>query len=357
MKSCTRIITKSYRLLLLFLSGMLCLMTIQGCGKAGDKKIVLTAGFAKDEVFKIDDIKCTVPEMMIYLTNIQNQYENVFGEEIWSTQIDGVTLEENVKEVALSKMAQVKSIVLMAKKYGIVLNEEEMEKVTEATDQYYNSLTQYEIDAMGIDRDTVYNLYTEYALATKVYEEIIKDINPEISDDEARTITVENILIKTYKVSNGNDRVAFTVEEKTQARNLANDIAKRAKDGESFEDLADEYNEGNEFVISFHKGERETAYETTAFNLDSDEVSNVIETVEGYNVIKCISTFNREVTDENKIRIVEERKKAVFSQEYDSFIKDITKIINEELWDSMKFIHDDRVTTGDFFITFDEHFK
>ena len=32
----------------------------------------------------------------------------------------------------------------------------------------------------------------------QVYEYIIKDINPEISDDEARTITVDYILIKTY---------------------------------------------------------------------------------------------------------------------------------------------------------------
>ena len=34
-------------------------------------------------------------------------------------------------------------------------------------------------------------------LADKVYRQIISDINPEISDDEARTITVQHILIKT----------------------------------------------------------------------------------------------------------------------------------------------------------------
>ena len=348
---------KLYKSMSLLLLGVALTITLSGCGSANDKKIVLTAGFAKDEVFKIDDVKCTVPEMNIYLTNIQNQYENVFGEEIWNTQIDGVTLEDNVKEVALSKMAQVKSIVLMARQRGVVLDEFDMEKVEEATDTYFNSLTAYEVETMGITRDTVYDLYTEYALATKVYEQIIKDVNPEISDDEARTITVENILIKTYKIENGNDRIPFSVEEKTKARELAYDVAERAQNGVNFETLADEYNEGDEFIISFHKGEKETAYETTAFNLDSDEVSNVIETIEGYNIIKCISTFNREVTDENKIRIVEERKKAVFNEEYDSFTKEITKILNDKLWEEMKFIHDSRVTTDDFFIVFDEIFK
>lgn len=44
-------------------------------------------------------------------------------------------------------------------------------------------------------------MYREYALADKVYTFIIKDINPEVSDDEARTITVRQILIMTYSVS------------------------------------------------------------------------------------------------------------------------------------------------------------
>lgn len=352
-----KILKTSYGSVLLLLIGMSIMLLMLGCGKGNDTKIVLTAGFAKDEIFKIDDIKCTIPEMTVYLTNIQNQYENVFGEEIWDTQIDGVTLENNVKEVALSKMAQVKSIVLMARQRGIVLDDVEQEKVEEATDQYYNSLTSYEIETMGIDRETVRGLYEEYALATKVYDVIIKDINPEISDDEARTITVSNILIKTYKVGNGNDRIPYTVEEKTAARNLANEIAERAKNGENFDNLADEYNEGDEITISFRKGEKEIAYETTAFNLDGGEVSNVIETIEGYNIIKCLSTFNREVTDENKIKIVEERKKEVFSEEYDRFTQSVTKIIDEQRWSDMSFIHDSRVTTDDFFIVFDEHFK
>ncbi len=38
------------------------------------------------------------------------------------------------------------------------------------------------------------NLYREYAMADKVYQLIIQDINPEISDDEARKITVQQIL-------------------------------------------------------------------------------------------------------------------------------------------------------------------
>ena len=48
-----------------------------------DTKIVLTTGFTKDEVFRIETASCYKKEVMVYLTNLQNQYEQVYGTEIW----------------------------------------------------------------------------------------------------------------------------------------------------------------------------------------------------------------------------------------------------------------------------------
>ena len=45
-----------------------------------------------------------------------------------------------------------------------------------------------------MNRQLIESMYRDYALADKVYRQIISDINPEISDDEARTITVQHIL-------------------------------------------------------------------------------------------------------------------------------------------------------------------
>lgn len=57
-------------------------------------------------------------------------------------------------------------------------------------------------------------MYEEYSLAQKVYEYLIADINPEISDDEARTITVQHILVKTYSLNEAGERVPYTDEKK-----------------------------------------------------------------------------------------------------------------------------------------------
>lgn len=45
----------------------------------GNTKIVLTTGFDKDEVFRIDKASCRLPEVMVYLTNMKNQYEQALG--------------------------------------------------------------------------------------------------------------------------------------------------------------------------------------------------------------------------------------------------------------------------------------
>ena len=80
-----------------------------------------------------------------------------------------------------------------------------------------------------------------------------------------------------------------------------------------------------------------------------------MESSRGYEIIKCISTFNREETDRNKLKIVEKRKDEVFGQEYDSFVNSLAKNLNEPLWESVALIHDDQVTTSSFFDIYKEN--
>ena len=51
----------------------------------GKTKIVLTTGFNRDEVFRIDKTSCKLAEVMVYLTNTKNQYEQALGSQIWQT--------------------------------------------------------------------------------------------------------------------------------------------------------------------------------------------------------------------------------------------------------------------------------
>ncbi|MCM1175692.1 MAG: peptidylprolyl isomerase [Blautia sp.] len=343
----------------LFLAVSVLLSVLTGCGSGGADgvKVVLTTGFGRDEVFRIETISCTLPEMMVYLTNIQNQYESVYGSEIWNINLGDMTLEQNVKDMALAQIAQIKTMNLMAEQYEVKLTEEEKEQAEAIAKAYYASLNETEIEAMGITRNIVERLYEEYALARKVYQYIIKDINPEISDDEARTIKVQQILLKTYATDGMGRKIEYTEKAKEDTYQTACEVWEKAAAGEDFDELVRRYNEGEKSTDSFGKGETDPAFEKAAFNLGTGEISDIVETEEGYHIIKCISTFDREETDSNKVKIVEQRKEEVFGQEYDAFVETLTRKLNEELWESVGFIHDENVTTSDFLELFNSNFE
>ena len=80
-------------------------------------------------------------------------------------------------------------------------------------------------------------IYKDQALAGKLYDFIIKDINPEISDDEARMITVEQIVIKTYSLDASGNKVDFDDTAKASAKVKADSIYSKIAEGADFEEL------------------------------------------------------------------------------------------------------------------------
>ena len=333
-------------LLPVFMIGFL----LTGCGKLNeDTKIVLTTGFAKDEVFRIETSSCYKPEVMVYLTNMQNQYEQVYGKEIWEVDTGGASLEESIKQSVLAQLAQIKTMNLMAENYDVQLNDAEKEKVEAAAKQYYESLNDVEKEAMDVSKATIERLYTEYAIANKVYEYIIQDVNPEISDDEARKITVQQIVVRTYRRDSSGKQIPLDETEKRYAYSKLAGAVTRAAAGEDFEALIDEYSDSQEHSLSFGKGEMDPEYEEIAFNLGNEEISRIFELEDGYYLLKCVSTFNKEETDANKIKIVEQRRNDIFSQEYDSFVNTLIRNMNQEVWDEISMLKDEKITTADFF--------
>lgn len=351
---------KEKRKYMIIIALLLCLFGT-GCTKIHreyPQKVVLTAGFAKDEVFKLEDVSGTLPEIMVYLVTMQNQYESLYGKEIWQTNLNDLTLAESVKETILANLSQVKAMNLLARKYDVTLNADDLEKITLAFREYYESLNETEIEILGVTPEIIKQMYQEYALAHKVYNYIIKDINPEISDDEARTITVDHILIKTYEMDGTGTKIEYSEEKRQEAYERAREILKMAKtEGSDFKELVLLYSEGDKGTYSFGKGETEPAFEEAAFNLANGEISDIVETQYGYHIIKCLSTFDKEQTNANKIKIVEEKREEVFGEEYDVFAKGLTRDLNTSLWESVTLVENEHVVTKDFFSVYRKYME
>lgn len=327
-----------------------------GCKKKNASQIVLTSDFLDDEVFRIEELSCMKSEVMVYLVNSENRYSEVFGDGIWDKPIADTTLEGKYKETILARIAQIKAMTLLADQYKVSLDEDEEKKVSQAAIDYFANITEADKAVMGCDVDTIKGLYHDFALANKLYDYITSDINPEISDDEARTITVNGILVKTYYVDDNGVRHEFSADEKNSAYQRIMTAKSLLDEGAEFDLIAAEYNEDTQNTYSFGRGVMPEAYEEAAFSLAADEISDIIETEYGYHLIRCVTTFNKDETQANKVNIVEQKKQEAFDTAYDAFVQNLTSNLNEPLWSSISYDKSGGATTVNFFDIYDKYF-
>ena len=318
--------------------------------------IVLTTGFEEDEIFRINALGCRLSEANVYMKASEDKYSAAFGSEIWSKDLGGITLEDELKSTTLARLAQIKAMNLLAEQRAVSLDDNENALVKKAAKQYYSGLPDESIKSLGVSQELIEQMYREYAIAQKVYVDVTKDINPEISDDEARTISVKQILIKTYTVDSTGARRDFNDSEKESAYARAVEALGKIKDGADFDSMIEKYNEGTESQYTFGKGTMPEAFENAAFNLDSDEVSDIVQTEYGYHIIKCVSNFDREETDNNKVRIVKQRKKEAFSKVYDEFVKKLHTNLNDKVWENVNFANNVSANTSGFFDVYNSVF-
>lgn len=342
------------RRLCLFIS-LFSLFIMSGCKKTTE--VVLSSDFDEKEVFRIEDETCTVPEIMVYMVNTENQYIDVFGKEVFDVPFRAGTVESQYKESILARLAQIKAMKLFAKERKISLSDSEDNLCRKAADKYYNSLSDEEKQYMAVTGEIIYKMYSEFALANKAYDDVVSTVNPEISDDEARSVTIKSLLIKTYTNDINGNKVDYNENEKRNAYKRAYEILLKIKDGIDFDVLSADYNEDDKSVYSFGRGVMPEAIETVAYNLSEGEVSDVIETEYGYHIIKCVSNFDQETTDLNKQTIVTKRKEEAFREAYDEFIKGLTSNLNKDLWDGISYDKRDSIKTQNFFDVYDEVFE
>lgn len=311
----------------------LCAVLLGGCKNT---KIVLTTGLASDELFRIGNVSCMLPEALVYLNNQKNQYENVYGIEMWEHDFGAMTLEDYLKNQVVSQLAQVKSMVLLAAEQGIVLSEDETEKARAAAAEYFSSLEDEEIRALKIDQDAVQKMYEDYCLSHKAYDRITEDSAVEISDDEARIIQLQQI---------------FVPEER-----LAQELKHKLDEGEDFEGLASNYSKASQTTLTLARGDKGGEYESAAFELDNEEISDVLAQDGGYYILKCLSTYLEEESEANKVRVEQQQKSERFREIYSELMGDTLSEFQEKLWEEVHFSDYEDVKTDSFFEIYKKYF-
>jgi len=342
------------KIAVLCLTGAMVCSSLTGC--ADNTKIVVTTGLSGNQLFKIGSATCTTPEIMVYLTTFFNEYVDTYGQEMWHYDFGGVSLEEHVKDVVLSKMTQIKIMNLMAEERNITLNDKEKSQVGAAAESYVDLLTESLKEQEKITVEVAKKVYGEYALANKVYTTITEAADMEISDDEARAVTAQVIYFKNWKMKN-KEKTALTEAETLKVIKTAREALRKANAGEDFSALALQYSDDKQTTKSYARGSVEPEFEELLFSMDEGDISQVLELSDGYYIVKCISTMDYDATQKNKVVLAKQRKQEAFSKAYNEVAIDTHSQFRDKQWDLITLNEEIHKTEANFFDIYDEYFK
>ena len=87
-------------------------------------------------------------------------------------------------------MDELKVMNLLAEEREVALTAEERAAMAEASQVYYERLTDADISYMGVTRESVKSLFEDYRLAEKLVEDVTAGIDLEVSDSEAKMISI-----------------------------------------------------------------------------------------------------------------------------------------------------------------------
>jgi foldase protein PrsA len=326
---------KKNRIAGLLLTVCMAASLLSGC-TVGGKEIRLEAQQLSNHktVLKINNEKCDIKMARLYLCNYRNLYGSAYGLELWKTEADD--LEAYAKDVTIQELSYIICMDLLAKEQGMSLDDAEEALAQEAAKEYYDSLTDEERTFMGVSEHDVRSAYEDYALAQKLYLTLTQGVDEEVSDDEARVVHVQQVVVS---------------DEET-----AEEIEKKLANGSDFSSVAAAYQQGDvDKMIA--RGDYPQEVENIVFNLDDDEVSERIEADGSFYFVKCLSRYEEELTEENKEIIRQNRQKEQFDDSYQAFVDAATFQLNDSLWEEVTFEGVENIVTDSFFSVYDRYFN
>ncbi|MFI3237033.1 MAG: peptidylprolyl isomerase [Lachnospiraceae bacterium] len=322
----------------------------------GQAQKLFTTELGSNTVIEVGGEKVSKQEFLLYVGTVANTYSDIYGEGVWEliSGEDG-TIGDDCIALALAEVSKLKALDLLAAEYGIALTEDEEELCAAAAVSFMAELSEGEVAYLGVDVSTVTALYEEKLRGDMLYELLLADVTPEISDEEARIVTVQHVLLKTY--DGDGDGVIDDSITNSLLYEEAVAIREMALDGESFESLMSKYSQDTKTTYSFGKGVFEESFEEAAFTLSAGEISEVIMTSHGYHIVKCITSFDQEETELNKLVLMELNKQEAFGDTYEAFLETLEKKQNSDLITSVTIPSKEVFDNSNFFTFYDEYIK
>lgn len=289
-------------------------------------------------ILKIGEETVYYNEAMVYVLLLKQEYEPSLGAEIWDYNTkEGSDFEDMAKQEVIDQITELKIIASKAKELGIELDGDEKGGALTAAKDHFNLITPKDKKTYGITLGTLEQIYRDNQLATKVYDITTSDVDTEVSDKEAKQVTIWQILLKTSSKDKEGNESLMEEEEKKVVLKKARNLLKKARETEDFQAFAKENTEDIKVEYTFGKGDMNKVIEDTSFGLKTNQLSGIVESEHGYHILYCVSDFNEDATADKKEDIIMDRQTKAFEEIYKEWLKGYSVTINKLVWEQIAF--------------------
>lgn len=303
---------------------------------------------ADEIVAKMDDnqeVRLGVANFMARYTQstYDSFYVSYFGEDYWGKDMSGKgeTLEKSTKDQILETLKTYYALAAHTEDYGVTISEEDTAAMEKAAKAFIKANSKEAIAAMSANEEDIVEYLRLITIQKRMQEAIEKDVDTNVSDDEAAQRTYSYVQIPTTGTADENGETKkLTDEEVTALYVKAQGIVSGKAD--EFDSKAEE---AGYTVETQSYGKDDTPEDSgipedviaAANGLKEGQMSEVIDTGSALYVLRLDSEFDQQATDTKKESIIEERKSELYDEVCQKYLKDFKFDVDKKVWKKVKF--------------------
>lgn len=280
----------------MLISMLMAMVLVFGCfGCSSSKKNTISVEDAKKTVvMTIDDYDVTLSEynmfLMQYLAMQGTNPDDLTDEKITSLQ----------SQVASEMKLEIVEYLLAKTMDDIELDDDAKSEIDTNTDKYLKQFGEDFLKQYGVDKEAVKQLFTEQAYIKALTDKAKQDLADQKYEENAEKFkdikfhTVYYALFPSVQYKDGEavtdddgNNVDLSAEEMKEQKKKAEELQKRAANGEKLEDLIKEYDiEASSGEERNYDGAYSDELNKVLEDMKEGDISEVVETDAGYMVVR-----------------------------------------------------------------------
>lgn len=285
-------------------------------------------------VLKIGDEKISMEEYRYYYLNTKAQAEMYMGADIWDAVPE---MAQQLKDTSESMIRQSRAIRKLAADNNVALDDADQKTIDEriaSNKESVGSEEEYQeaLDSMYVTEPLLREFIGDDILLTKVENTLYGPGGSEEITDQDVTDYIRNNYVRAKHVLISKSETGDAAEN-AAALQKAKTVLAQAKNGADFDSLIQQYGEdpGTEYYPDgyvFTKGEMVEEFETAAFELAENNISDVVETSYGYHVLLRLPITD-EYIEENK----DTYRQTMMDEKITPLLEDAYNALTVETWE------------------------